>query len=248
MPNPVKAKVVVTEVVPHGSGTYCIKMTTDSFLPRAKLGQFLHLTIDEYDPTGGFWPESRVFSIASAPGAPELEIVYSVKGRYTKKMEDFLRPGVELWIKLPYGEFIVDSIIGEGNDIFLIAGGTGISPFLPYLDKLLSEPKFAVNISLFYGVRKNEMVLGLDLLKKCHASGRVDVHIFVEDEEPDQSLKNHGKTERGRLNSMAVYGLITRKQNTDFFLSGPPGMIRAFKDSFIDQGINPDNIKIDDWE
>ena len=31
-----------------------------------KPGQFLHLALDAFEP-GGFWPESRVFSIASAP-------------------------------------------------------------------------------------------------------------------------------------------------------------------------------------
>jgi NAD(P)H-flavin reductase len=99
-------------------------------VPLAKPGQFLHLTVDVYDPTGGFWPESRVFSIASAPGASEISIVYSVKGQYTKRMERVLAPGYEVWLKLPYGDFIVESAIEKDQDIVLIAGGTGLSPFL----------------------------------------------------------------------------------------------------------------------
>ncbi len=66
MANPVKLKAVVTKVQSYGDGVYELTLTPAGTVPRYKPGQFLHLTVDEYDPAGGFWPESRVFSIASA--------------------------------------------------------------------------------------------------------------------------------------------------------------------------------------
>ena len=118
MSNPVKLKAQVLSVKSFGPDTYSVKFKPEVSPPRFKAGQFLHLTIDEYDPAGGFWPESRVFSIASAPGMSELEIVYSVKGRYTRRMADHLSSGREVWLKLPYGNFIIDSSIAPRQDVF----------------------------------------------------------------------------------------------------------------------------------
>src|ERR1035438_8343115 len=98
-------------------------------------GQFLHLTVDDYDPSG-FWPESRVFSIASSPRERKrLRICYSVKGRYTTKMEQVLKVGGEVWVKLPYGDFVIDG----SNDAVLLAGGTGISAFTAFLQSLTPQ-------------------------------------------------------------------------------------------------------------
>ena len=85
-------------------------------MPPFRPGQFLHLTVDDYDPAG-FWPESRVFSIASSPRERErIRICYSVKGRYTTKMEQALKVGGEVWIKLPYGDFVIDDTERRGAD------------------------------------------------------------------------------------------------------------------------------------
>jgi len=124
MSNPIKLKAHVLSVKSFGPDTYSVKFKPEVAPPRFKAGQFLHLTIDEYDPAGGFWPESRVFSIASALGMSELEIVYSVKGRYTRRMAEYLSPGREVWLKLPYGNFIIDASIAPGQDVVMIAGGT----------------------------------------------------------------------------------------------------------------------------
>ena len=57
-------------------------------------GQFLHLTLDPYDPTKS-WPESRCFSIQSPPsqGARALDISFATKGAYTQRMANELTVG-----------------------------------------------------------------------------------------------------------------------------------------------------------
>jgi ferredoxin-NADP reductase len=95
-------------------------------LPNFQPGQFLHLALDPFDPAGGFWPESRVFSIASLPTDPELTIAYAVKGAFTRRMRAEIKTGKELWVKLPYGHFSLSASPGE--EIVLVAGGTGIIP------------------------------------------------------------------------------------------------------------------------
>jgi len=128
MANPIKLKATVDSIKAYGEGVYEVSMIPEGFVPRYKAGQFLHLAIDDYDPAGGFWPESRVFSIASSWGSSDIRIVYSVKGAYTKRIEETLRAGSVVWLKLPYGSFVIDGALQPGQSAVLVAGGTGVSP------------------------------------------------------------------------------------------------------------------------
>jgi len=56
----------VERVTDHGERVYTVELVPSALVPRFKPGQFLHLALDTYEP-GGFWPESRVFSIATSP-------------------------------------------------------------------------------------------------------------------------------------------------------------------------------------
>jgi NAD(P)H-flavin reductase len=75
MANPSKIQAEIVSVEPYGKDFFEVRMKPQGRVPRFKAGQFLHLTIDDYDPSGGFWPESRVFSIASRYGSEEIVIV-----------------------------------------------------------------------------------------------------------------------------------------------------------------------------
>ena len=70
----------VRSVADHGEHVYTVELAPSLPVPRFQPGQFLHLALDAYQP-GGFWPESRVFSIASSPKERDrLAITYAVKG------------------------------------------------------------------------------------------------------------------------------------------------------------------------
>lgn len=106
MPRKIQYRVV--SLTDHGGRVYTVDLIPVIPLTVFRPGQFLHLTVDDYDPAG-FWPESRVCSIASSPlDRHTIRICYSVKGRYTEKMEQLLKVGAGVWIKLPYGEFLID--------------------------------------------------------------------------------------------------------------------------------------------
>ena len=248
MPNPVKLLARVSSVESCGQGVYSVRLAPESPVPRFKAGQFLHMTVDDYDRAGGFWPESRVFSIASAPGAAELRIVYSVKGRYTRLMEQRLAPGLEVWLKLPYGEFIVEAAAARDQDIVLVAGGTGLSPFMPYLEEVALSGAKGRGIFLYYGARRNAMLLARETIGRCVAAGSVTATIAIEEEEPGSDIPPGVKAEGGRLDIGRIRGACGRLRDPVFFISGPPPMIKAFRENLIGLGIGPGNIKTDDWE
>jgi len=118
----------VERLIQHGGRVYTVGLRPERLAPVFRPGQFLHLALDPYDATG-FWPESRVFSIASSPSTrDQLSITYSAVGRFTTRMEAELVDGGQVWVKMPYGEFFID----DSADAVLVSGGTGVSAFTAF--------------------------------------------------------------------------------------------------------------------
>lgn len=243
MRNATKTKGQVISIRAFGSGTYLLKLRPQKknigFLP----GQFLNLTLDDFDCTAGFWPEGRVFSIASEPGQDDVTIVYSVKGAYTRRMEKELFVGKEVWLKYPYGDFIIrDEAVGS-DPLVLIAGGTGISPFMPYLMRkdLCVE---GATIHLYYGVRRPSLLLfGKELSDVARKLARIHLHYFAE-----EGASEAAGFVCGRPNIPAMQADLGRSfRNAIIYLSGPPLMIKCLKGILGECKIAMERIRIDQW-
>jgi len=189
-------------------------------------GQFLHLAMnDEYEGIGQ-WPESRCFSMQSNPSEATICITYAVKGDFTKEMKQSLKVGSEVWIKLPYGDLFTQPHSKE-NTVF-IAGGTGITPFL----SLFTHDTFKEysNPQIYLGFRNKEYNIyekELSSVQTCEAK------IFYEDTD-------------GNLDISRIFS--ENGSICDYFISGPPAMIKVFKQTLIEKGISGENILADDWE
>jgi len=243
MPLPRRVEVSVRRITNHGGSVYTLEFGIPAAYTRFKPGQFTHLTIEPHNPSDGYWPESRVFSIASPPNVDFVRVVYSVKGKYTSRIRDELRPGSKCWLKLPYGEFVIDSRSISGDFIALVAGGTGISPFIPFLlDK--SGRQFKKDILLFYGIRNPALVIFDRELKLALADlPNLEIMLFSEEQTTDKRFH------LGKLNFEVIWRIIEQHGGIPvFFLSGPPKMIDSFRRSLIHVGLPETCIRIDQWE
>lgn len=225
-----KIPCVVRTVTDHGERVYTVELDPSAPVPRFKPGQFLHLALDDY-AGDGFWPESRVFSIASSPREPDrLAITYAVKGPFTTRMERDLAPGRRAWVKLPYGEFRVDPT----RDAVLFAGGTGITAFTAFLRSL--EANGAPRVLLFYGVRTPDLFVYGPLVQACaRAVPSLTCHLVCEETE-------------GRLRVDAAWPAIATLHDPVFYLSGPPLMLAALTVQLRGGGVPPAVIRTDAWE
>ncbi len=248
MGNPIKLRSRILSIEDFGSGIYAVKMRPEGRVPRFKPGQFLHLAIDPFDPNGGFWPESRVFSIASFDPPGDITIVYSVKGTYTTRMAATLAAGSGVWLKMPYGDFVIESRAAPGQKIVLIAGGTGLTPFVPYLQGLAALNAAPRMVRLYYGARARCLILFPDILARCARSSLLDLRLWIEDAEDAACDSPLGRAAAGRLDIARIAAECEPLGEPVFFLSGPPAMILSFRDSLIRGGVPAERVQIDEWE
>lgn len=247
MANPVKMRGTIAALIKHDEDVYTVSIIPERRVPRFNAGQFLHLTLDDYDPQGGFWPESRVFSIASAPTNRDVEIVYSVKGRYTARMRNELKTGQQVWLKLPYGGFAIDTAAAAGQDIALVAGGTGISPFLSYLRTILNGSPNTRKIHLLYGIRKPEHMLCPSVLSECCSTIKgFGMDLYVENSA--DTVLSGVRQQSGMIQLDRILEAGKTMADPAYFLSGPPAMITHFQKGLCSAGVKAERIKIDKWE
>ena len=192
-------------------------------------GSFYIFTLDKYDPSSQ-WPQSRCFSIQSAPGSDTIKITYAVKGSFTTRMEKQLKQGSEITLKLPFGDLFLQE--HSRNNTVFISGGTGITPFL----SLFNNSSFSnyTNPVLYAGFR-------------CYSFN-------IYEEELELALKiNPGikiipvyQDVKGNLDIAKI--LSQNSADATFFISGPPEMINSFKRYLIKNSVTSYQILTDDWE
>ncbi len=211
------------------AGVYTLEFESLGKSFKFDAGQFLHLAIDEYDPSMQ-WPDSRCFSMQSAPNEALIRITYAAKGQFTNRMQQLLKVGSEVTLKLPYGDLFTQEH-NKANTVF-IAGGTGITPFL----SLFTDVSFATyeHPVLYAGFRDETM------------------HLYKEELETGQKLNNSLEVNivyqdvEGILDITKIFA--ENGKDASYFISGPPVMIKNFKQTLINEGVPEQNVLTDDWE
>lgn len=206
-------------------------------------GQFLHLALDtEYDGTGQ-WPDSRCFSMQSCPDEEFIKITYAVKGQFTGQMEQQLKISSEVWLKLPYGDLFTQPH-NKTNTVF-IAGGTGITPFL----SLFTHGSFNeyTNPRIYLGFRSKDHHIYRDDLERMTKIRAIHSNSCNSDEwNSPLFVKSYYQDEEGIININQIFE--DNGSASDYFISGPPAMINAFKQVLNEKGVPAGNVLTDDWE
>ncbi|MES9936709.1 MAG: CDP-6-deoxy-delta-3,4-glucoseen reductase [Sedimenticola sp.] len=184
----------------------------------------------------------RAFSIANAPHDDErieLHIRRVPGGEFTDYVFEEMKPDNIERIQAPLGGFY----LREESDrpLIFMAGGTGFAPL-----KGIIEHAFHIGVDrpmhLFWGVR-SERDLYLAGLAAKWAEEHDNFQFTAVLSEPEEGWS--GST--GWVHD-AVVAEYSDMSGHDLYMSGPPPMVFAGKDAFLEAGLSEDNMYSDVFE
>jgi ferredoxin-NADP reductase len=177
----------------------------------------------------------RSYSIASGPERPDVELVVErlPDGEVSPYLTRELRVGDELEVRGPVGGWFVWHT-SRGGPLQLVAGGSGVVPFLAMLEHHAAAGS-GVSARLLYSVRSLADVLGADLLGKTEA----EVTLTLTGRAPADW---RGST--GRLDTALLRGHVLRpEEGPQVFICGPTRFVEAIAGALLALGHPPERIK-----
>ncbi len=199
-----------------------ISLGIEAPLPAFEAGQFVRLGLEVDGEIVG-----RPYSLVNPPHMPPLEIYFDIvpQGPLSPRLAA-LSPGDEILVgSSPYG-FLVLSQMPEGRDLWLIASGTGVGPFVSILESEAAWQRFE-NLRLVHGVRREAELAYRDRLQAIERGrgGRFRYLPFLSREEKDFALAGRipAAIRDGRLQAAA--GLEFDPALSRVMLCGNPGLV-----------------------
>lgn len=209
-------------------------------------GQYARLGLS--DDGGTVW---RAYSMTSAPHDDYLEFygIIVPGGLFTTKLKE-LKPGDPIWVeKQVYGFMTVDRFV-DGEDLWMLATGTGIGPFISMLRDPFVWGKFR-NIILVHCVRHASELTYLNALRELQQSPPADLpaparlHILRsttrEPAPPDTPDRLRGRIttllENGELETAA--GMPMTVASSRVMMCGNPDMIEETRRILHHRGMRP---------
>jgi len=190
-----------------------------TFLP----GQYVSVSVPGTD-------QRRCYSFSSPPGAETLSFL--VRNIPPGVMSTYLRekavPGTPVEFNGPAGSFYLREI---KRPLLLLAGGTGLAPFLSMLAKI-AETGSAHPIHLVYGVTDDVDLVGIERLEEFATKIRGFTFVTCVAAADSVHLRKGyvmAHVEPGQLNGGDV----------DVYLCGPPPMVDAVRAWLGEQSVTP---------
>lgn len=189
-----------------------------------KPGQHGIFTVSASKLEGGSW---RGFSVASTPDEAHIMISTRIAEKpsaFKKALMD-LKPGDSITMRGPFGPFYIDH---PSKPVVFIAGGIGITPFRALIRASVNDKSSAPSsIDLLYIDSKGTYAY------KDYLDELANEHKFV-------NIKY--LTDKDVLAKEIGSCVENHKNNADYFISGPPAMVKALKDKLVSLGIKKSNI------
>ncbi len=199
-----------------------------------RAGQFLTFLFGDLGAT----EIRRSYSLSSTPGVderPAVTVTMVPNGAVSRYLVDTVRPGDELTALPPAGRFVLDDAGGGPRDIFLIGGGSGITPLYSLLKYALRfEPQSRV--VLIDANRDEDHVIfrrPFTELARAHPYQLTIIHYLSSPKKSLGALRREldpAEVRWGRLSNALVEELVRnhlhfQPDRARFFLCGPPGLL-----------------------
>jgi predicted ferric reductase len=230
-------KVVKTEPENYDTTSLYLEGDDEKFRKR-RAGQWLSLRILRVDG----WSEPHPFTISCAPEDEILRLTIKRVGAFTSSIPE-LKPGTPLKCEGPFGAFCKN--IDQKENIVMIAGGVGITPFLS-VSRHFRNIKAPNRVTLFWTNKTiddafaadelKEMTKELNLTTVHTLSRQKEVEIYVHEDTPKVSWLS-GYVTREVLRKYVDFS------DPSFYLCGPPKMQDFVLGELEACGVDPQSVE-----
>jgi ferredoxin/flavodoxin---NADP+ reductase len=212
-----RAQVLARTDWTEGLATLKLDAQLLPFIP----GQFANLALDI-----GEQRVRRSYSVASAPGTPPEFYVTRVAGGALSPSLVALEPGDAVWLDTRCaGLFTLEWMPDAARELWLIATGTGVGPYISLLRSGLLLPRFE-RVVIVHGTR-TQLELGYrEELEAAARDARVSYVPSVTRENPGHGVLTGRIPELLRDGQLeAAAGLPFDAERSHFMVCGNPAMI-----------------------
>jgi len=204
-----------------------------AFLP----GQYLEWTLAHRhaDNRGN----RRYFTIASSPTEPDIHLVVKIfeQSSSYKKALSSLNIGDRIVAGQLDGEFTLPK--NPEKKIVFIAGGIGITPFRSMLQYII-DTKQKRDVVLLYAATNSAEFVYQEIFTQAEQYGVKTVYVVTA-----RTGLPTAEARAGRIDRALIESEITNYQQRTYYLSGPPGMVTAYRELLLSLGIGRRQIKTD---
>ncbi|MEG0634256.1 MAG: benzoate 1,2-dioxygenase electron transfer component BenC [Pseudomonas sp.] len=188
------------------------------FLP----GQYVNIGV----PDSG---QTRSYSFSSRPGDTHASfLIKHVPGGLMSSWLERAQPGDRVPMTGPLGSFYLREVM---RPLLLLAGGTGLAPFLSMLE-VLAQRGEARPITLIYGVTRDQDLVLVEALE-AFAARLPQLTIVTCVADPQTAHPRQGYVTQHMAREALHDG------DVDVYLCGPPPMVDAVRQHFKHQGVSP---------
>lgn len=155
-----------------------------------------------------------------------------------------LKPGDRLEISGPYGEFFIKD---TDREMCFIGGGAGMAPLRSQIFQQLLEVNTKRKMSYWYGARSKQEMFYDDEFKELERKfENFSYHVALSEPQPEDNWE--GMT--GFIHQCLLDHYLSDHEDPteiEYYLCGPPPMLKAMRQMLDDLGVEPEMIAFDDF-
>jgi MocE subfamily Rieske [2Fe-2S] domain protein len=144
----------------------------------------------------------------------------------------------------PFGDFHIKP---TQHEMIYIGGGAGMAPLRAHLSHLLESQRSARKISYWYGARSRQEIFYEEYFRALEAGHpNFSFHLALSTPLPEDNWKGH----EGFIHQVVREKYLHDHPNpvsAEYYLCGPPMMIRACNKMLTSLGISPNQIRYDEF-
>lgn len=155
-----------------------------------------------------------------------------------------LRPGDEVTVSGPYGEFFLED---TQREMMFIGGGAGMAPMRSHIFHLFRNLHTTRKVSFWYGGRsRKELFYEEEFREIERENDNFSFHIALSDPQPDDGW--NGPT--GFIHQVILENYLKEHptpEDIEYYICGPPLMLQAVLKMLDSLGVEPEMIHYDDF-